>query len=94
MATKTSSLQAALKQNGSRKEQAEASPQAATSPASTAIRSPGREGKKNVSAWLDPGYKRSLMMVRAITDKETQDLIGEALNDLFAKYNVPQVRKD
>jgi hypothetical protein len=33
-------------------------------------------------------------MVRAQTGKKAQQLLAEALNDLFAKYDVPQIRED
>jgi hypothetical protein len=55
----------------------------------------GRESKAHVGAYLDPGFRRSLRMVQAQTDKDIQELLAEALNDLFRKYNVTTVsRKD
>ena len=54
---------------------------------------PGRAGKVNVTGYFHPDVKRSLMMIRLRSDKtgvRDQDLLAEALNDLFAKYNVPQ----
>lgn len=53
-----------------------------------------REGKVNISAYLSKEYRRSLRMVHAITDRNLETLMAEALNDLFAKYDVPQVRED
>lgn len=53
-----------------------------------------REGKVNISGWFDPAYKRSLRMIQAATDKKLEPLLAEALNELFAKYDVPQVRED
>ena len=32
-----------------------------------------RVGKKNIGAWLDEAYARSLLMARAATGKELQD---------------------
>lgn len=99
--SKANALQAALSQNSTRKGRGEAPPPidtAKTTPTAdkpqAAPRSATREGKKNVSAWLDPAYSRGILMVRAVTGKDGQDLIAEALNDLFAKYNVPQIRGD
>lgn len=99
--TKANALQAALSANSTRKGRGgepttpavNEAPKQAEKPA-TAPRSASREGKKNVSAWLDPAYSRGILMVRAVTGKDAQDLIAEALNDLFAKYDVPQVRAD
>ena len=58
----------------------------------SAARQANRHGKVNVSAWLDPSFKSSLRMVQARQDRNLQALLEEALNDLFAKYDVPQVR--
>ena len=55
-------------------------------------RAPSREGKLHISAWLEPDYKISLRAIQMKDpQKSLQDLFGEALNDLFAKYNVPTV---
>lgn len=54
---------------------------------------PGRKGRVNVTGYFHPDVKASLMMIRLRPDKRgarDQDLLAEALNDLFAKYNVPQ----
>lgn len=88
MAGKTNALQAALASTAANKKARNAAPE--PMPQAPA-RAPGRAGKKNISAWLDPAYDRSLMMVRAVSGKKAQDLIAEALNDLFAKYDVPQI---
>ena len=97
MNKKANNLQAALSQSGNRKPVMETPAEAtqAVQPVNGATgRSPSREGKVNVSAWLDPAYKRSLRMVQAVTDKKLEPLLAEALNDLFHKYNVPQIRED
>lgn len=51
-----------------------------------------RAGRVNVTGYFDPAVKQSIRMIQAkyphrLTE---QDLLAEALNDLFAKYNVPQ----
>ncbi len=51
----------------------------------------GREGKIHVGAYLDPAFRKSLRMVQAQTDSDMQELLSEALNDMFRKYNVPVV---
>lgn len=48
---------------------------------------PSRRGKRSVSGHFDPAVQRQLRILAAETDRTTQDLIGEALNDLFRKYN-------
>jgi hypothetical protein len=58
-------------------------------------RAGSRGGKIHVGAWLSPEFKTSLRMVQIKTagggERGFQDLVAEALNDLFAKYDVPTV---
>ena len=60
-------------------------------PAAPAEKGASRNGKVHVGAWLSPAYKTSLRMIQVKSDKDFQKLISEALNDLFAKYDVPTV---
>lgn len=61
--------------------------------AEPASRAPSREGKAHISAWLNPSFRASIRMIQVQdTGKSQQDLIAEALNLLFGKYNVPTVR--
>jgi hypothetical protein len=48
---------------------------------------PSRSGKRNVSAYVKPEAARQLRMLAVELDISSQDLIAEALNDLFRKYN-------
>ena len=45
---------------------------------------------------MDPHFKSGLRLVQARKGPkcEIQELVAEALNDLFAKYDVPTVRHD
>jgi hypothetical protein len=44
-----------------------------------------------VSAWLPIEARSSFRLIQAKhPDKLIQDLVTEAMNDLFAKYSVPQ----
>ena len=52
---------------------------------------PSREGKSNVTGYFDPAVKRQLRILAAEQDTTIQALLGEALNDLFAKYGRPEV---
>lgn len=58
-------------------------------------RAPSRVGKKQIGAWLHPDFDRSLLLIMAKAAPGTgkQDLIAEALNDLFRKHNVPTVNE-
>ena len=57
-------------------------------------KAPSRENKIPITAYLPPDYKTSLRLIQARSgNRSIQALIGEALNDLFAKYKVPTVNE-
>lgn len=49
-------------------------------------RPPSRQGKRVVSAYLEPTAAKQLRLLSAEADRSTQSLVEEALNDLFRKY--------
>lgn len=51
----------------------------------------GRAGKSNVTGYFDPAVKRQLRIMAAEKDCTIQDLLGEALNELFAKHGRPEI---
>jgi hypothetical protein len=51
---------------------------------------PSRIGKTNVTGYFPPEVKASLRLVQARRGGTIQDILAEALNDLFAKYGVPE----
>jgi hypothetical protein len=58
-----------------------------TPAAANASASPGREGKKAIAAFFDPAVRRQLKEIGLErNDASVQDLLKEALNDLFVKY--------
>jgi len=52
---------------------------------------PSREGKGNVTGYYPPAVKKQLRFMAAERDTNIQDLVAEALNDLFAKYGKPEI---
>ena len=52
---------------------------------------PSREGKSNVTGYFPPAVKRQLRILAADRDTTIQDLLAEALNDLFAKHGKPEI---
>jgi hypothetical protein len=67
-------------------------------PASEAVRtkarSPrpkGREGKKVISGFFDKEVSRQLSRLAIDQDRTNEDLLREAINDLFAKYHLPNI---
>ena len=52
---------------------------------------PGRAGNVNITGFFDPSVRSSLRLIQAQLPHVTmRELLAEALNLLFAKYNVPQ----
>jgi hypothetical protein len=64
-------------------------PQSTERPGS--YKAPSREGKTPITAYLSHDFKSSLRLIQAKRGGSVQELIAEALNDLFAKHNVPTV---
>jgi hypothetical protein len=52
-----------------------------------------RVGARGVTVWLEPEAFRTLKMLSAERDKTVQDLMSEAVNLLFRKYDRPRVSK-
>jgi hypothetical protein len=60
-------------------------PQSAETPRFVA-RTPSRVGKKTVAAHFDPAVAKQLRQLGVDHDRSIQDLLREAINDLFTKY--------
>ena len=52
---------------------------------------PGREGKSNVTGYFPPEVKKQLRLLAAEHDTTIQNLLAEALNDLFSKNGKPEI---
>ena len=52
---------------------------------------PSRAGKASVTAWFAPAVRRQLRRPAADRDTTLQALLGEAVNDLFAKHGLPEL---
>jgi hypothetical protein len=67
----------------------------ATIPPSAPPRSPfkarTREGKKMIAAPVDPAARQQLKILAAELDRGAEDLMREALRDLFTKYGKPPI---
>lgn len=93
--SKMANLQNALK-SSSGKNEPPPSPAKAEKPVAQSSRQPNRAEQVNMSAWLHRDFKKSLRLIQArkIENASLQDLMAEALNDLFVKYDVPTVNQD
>ena len=52
---------------------------------------PGRANKVNLTGYFPPEVKKQLRMMCAEQDKTIQQILAEALNDLFAKHGKPEI---
>ena len=94
--SKMQGLQQALKETSGKASVQKPEPVKAV--ASANGRSPSREGKEFTGAWLNADFGTSLRMVQIRKRKGERggkvyldDILAEALNDLFRKYDVPTV---
>ena len=51
----------------------------------------GRAGKVSIAGHFAPEVRRQLKRLAANADTTVQALLGEALNDLFAKHRLPEI---
>lgn len=102
--SKMDGLQQALKNSSGKASVPPAKPSEQPAEAAVPTAAPkrsSREGKEYTGAWLNPDFSTGLRMVQLRRRKDAQgrkvyldDLIAEALNDLFVKYDVPTVHHD
>ena len=52
---------------------------------------PSRIGKKPVTGFFDPAVSRQIKKLGLDQDKTMQELLQEAFNDLFRKYDLPPI---
>ena len=55
------------------------------------VTAPSREGKKAVMGYFDESVSKKLRRLSLDTDRSMQDLLAEALNDLFEKHERPPI---
>lgn len=93
MSDKMAALQNAIRGQSGQPPAAPAPQETTKADPRTSYKAPSREGKTNITAYLSPDYKASLRLIQARTNTSLQDLLAEALNDLFAKHDVPTIRE-
>ena len=54
-------------------------------------RAPGRAGKVSIAGFFEPAVRKQLRQLALDTGSTNQDLVAEALNDLFAKHGLPEI---
>ena len=66
-------------------------PPATTPGRSRQARQASRVGKASVTGYFAPAVRKQLRRLAADRDTTIQALLGEALNDLFAKHGLPEI---
>ncbi|HQT65833.1 MAG: hypothetical protein B7Z71_00475 [Acidocella sp. 21-58-7] len=56
-------------------------------------RRPIRRGKRAVTFWVNPEPHKQLKLLGVREERPAQDLMEEALNDLFAKYGMNRIAR-
>ena len=67
------------------------SPKQVKSGAGQEAHPPSRAGKRQVAAYFPVPVQRQLKLLTVENDTTVQNLLAEALNDLFAKYGKPEI---
>lgn len=65
-------------------------PKAADQPGRQPYR-PDRAGKKFIGGWFDKAVHKQLNIMSAEMERDIEDLVGEALNEFFAKHRRPEL---
>ena len=81
--SKRSSLSDALRQASGKAEPPK--PEARRRPGDQASRVPSRRGKKTIAGFFDPAASRQLKQIALDEGSNVQELLREAINDLFEK---------
>ena len=88
--SKRSSLSEALRQASGKAEPPK--PQAVAVPEEIRpFRVPSRRGKKTIAGFFDPAASRQLRQIALDEGTNVQDLLREAINDLFEKRGRPRI---
>jgi hypothetical protein len=66
-------------------------PQAVPAPEIKAPRVPSRRGKKTIAGFFDPAASRQMRQIALDEDTDVQELLREAINDLFEKRGKPRI---
>ncbi len=94
---KKTSLASALRQSSESQKEGAVTEKTATQPSEknlTVSPTPSnRIGKKSITGWFDVDVLKQLKMIGLDKDMSIQQMVGEALNDYFAKNGKPQIAR-
>jgi hypothetical protein len=63
-------------------------------PVQEIARAGSRRGKKTIAFWADSAAAKQLRRLAADEERTVQDLMLEALDDLFRKRNLPRIAQE
>ena len=63
----------------------------APQPAAQARRPPSRRGLKALTVWVDPAIHQQIRMMALEQNRPAEDMLREAVADLFQKYGRPRL---
>ncbi len=94
---KKTSLASALRQSSDSQKESAGADKAATQPTekprTTSLTPSNRIGKKSITGWFEADVLKQLKMIGLDKDMSIQQMVGEALNDFFAKNGKPQIAR-
>ena len=64
---------------------------AAPQPEDQAHRPPSRRGMKALTVWVDPAIHQQVRMMALELNRPAEDMLREAVGDLFQKYGRPRL---
>ena len=71
--------------------QAAAQPVEETAAPKTAVKAKGRAGRQFIAAHVVPEAAKQFKLLAVQQERTTQDLLVEAINDLFTKYGLSRI---
>ena len=63
----------------------------APQPETHARRPPSRRGLKALTVWVDPAVHQQVRMMALVQNRSAEDMLREAVADLFQKYRQPRL---
>jgi len=92
---KKTSLASALRQSSDSQKEGAVTEKTAVQPIEkTRTATPSnRLGKKSITGWFEADVLKQLKMIGLDRDMSIQQMVGEALNDFFAKNGKPQIAR-
>lgn len=90
---KKTSLASALRHSSESQKESAATGKSAAQPTEKTPTPSNRIGKKSITGWFDADVLKQLKMIGLDKDMSIQQMVGEALNDFFAKNGKPQIAR-